>query len=93
MVITNLLLAILIVIKVIEKVRTRKILRESKSSMCDVKNICAKVSEDKMPLELKRYSEQGYRLCSSTYSGYSKTDKCHYYRLFFTKYGTTFNHD
>lgn len=93
MVITNLLLAILIVMKVVEKFRTRKILRESKSSMCDVKNICAKVSEDKMPSELKRYSEQGYRLCSSTYSGYSKTDKCHYYTLFFTKYSVCCDND
>lgn len=93
MVVTNLLLVFLIIILLVSNRNTRKRCFESKTMLCDVDNVSSKVSEDKINSELESYAEKGYRLCGVTYSGYSKTDKCHYYRLFFTKYGTKFNHD
>lgn len=93
MVITNLLLVFLIIILLVSNRNARKNYLASKTMLCDVDNVSSKVSEDKINSELESYAEKGYRLCSVTYSGYSKADKCHYYRLFFTKYGTTFNHD
>ena len=93
MVFTNLLLVFLIIILIVSNRNARKRSLESKTMLCDVENISSKVSEDKINSELESYEEKGYRLCSVTYSGYSKADKCHYYRLFFIKYGTTFNHD
>lgn len=93
MVITNLLLVFLIIILLVSNRNARKNYLESKTTLCDVSNISSKVSEDKINSELESYAEKGYRLCGVTCSGYSKTDKCHYYRLFFTTYGTTFNHD
>ena len=92
MVITNLLLVFLIIILIVSNRNARKNCLESKTILCDVDNVSSKVSEDKINSELESYAEKGYRLCGVTKS-YSKADKCHYYRLFFTKYGTTFNHD
>ena len=93
MVFTNLLLVFLIIILLVSNRNARKRSFESKTILCDVENISSKVSEDKINSELESYAEKGYRLCGVTRIGYSKTDKCHYYRLFFTKYGTEFNND
>ena len=93
MVITSLLLVFLIIILIVSNRNARKRSLESKTMLCDIDNVSSKVSEDKINSELESYAEKGYRLCGVTYSGYSKADKCHYYRLFFTKYGATFNHD
>ena len=93
MVFTNLLLVFLIIILIVSNRNARKNYLESKTMLCDVDNVSSKVSEDKIDSELESYAEKGYRLCGVTYSGYSKADKCHYYRLFFTKYGTTLNYD
>ena len=92
MVFTNLLLVFLVIILLVSNRNARKRCFESKTMLCDVDNVSSKVSEDKIDSELESYAEKGYRLCSVTYS-YSKADKSHYYRLFFTKYGTTLNYD
>ena len=93
MVFTNLLLVFLVIILFVSNRNARKRCFESKTMLCDIDNVSSKVSEDKIDSELESYAEKGYRLCSVTYSGYSKADKSHYYRLFFTKYGETLNYD
>ena len=93
MVFTNLLLVFLIIILLASNRNARKNYLASKTMLCDVDNVSSKVSEDKIDSELESYAEKGYRLCGVTRIGYSKADKCHYYRLFFTTYSTEFNND
>ena len=48
-------------------------------------NIRSKIKEQELDDALSVASKNGYEVTAVTYSGYCKTDKSHYYTLFFTK--------
>lgn len=85
---TNVLLLIIVVIEITRIILfalRANMLRETYATTTLVYNQRRKVKEDDVAEVIEEVGKHGYEITAVTYSGFCKSDSCHYYTIFYSK--------